>query len=82
MCVLIPTHCTITHFGFSAMWIDGIECGLFSIHAPLGQITLCVGRVPIYLYSVLEEIKVTVCVSVLSGMMMKGREKVKPGAGS
>ena len=39
-----------------------------------------------YLYSVLEkvEVRVTVCVTVivLCGMMMKGREKVKPGAGS
>ena len=43
----------------------------------------------VYLYSVLEEVEVrmTVCVTVcvvivLCGMMMKGREKVKPGAGS
>ena len=42
-----------------------------------------------YLYSVLEEVevRVTVCVTVCScvvecGMMMKGREKVKPGVGS
>ena len=45
-----------------------------------------------YLYSILEEVKVriavcvTVCIGpsviVLCGMMMKGREKVKPGAGS
>ena len=41
-----------------------------------------------YLYSVREivEVRVTVCVTVivivLCGMMMKGREKVKPGAGS
>ena len=42
-----------------------------------------------YLYSVLEEIEVrmTMCnclctETVLCGMMMKGREKVKPGAGS
>ena len=42
-----------------------------------------------YLYSVLEkvEVRMTVCVTVLCsvivlcGMMMKGREKVKPGAG-
>ena len=38
----------------------------------------------VYLYSVLEkvEVKVTVSVTVLCGMVMKGREKVKPGAGS
>ena len=45
-----------------------------------------------YLYSVLEkvEVRTTVCVTVLFSvivlcgmmMMMKGREKVKPGAGS
>ena len=39
-----------------------------------------------YLYSVWEkvEVRVTVCVTVivLCGMMMEGREKVKPGAGS
>ena len=42
-----------------------------------------------YLYSVMEkvEVRMTVCdclcsVIVLYGMMMKGREKVKPGAGS
>ena len=33
----MPTHCTITCFGFRTRRIDGIECGLFSIHAPLGQ---------------------------------------------
>ena len=37
-----------------------------------------------YLYSILEkvEVRVTVSVIVLCGVMMKGREKVKPGAGS
>ena len=42
-----------------------------------------------YLYSVLEkvEVRMTMCnclcsVIVLCGMVMKGREKVKPGAGS
>ena len=41
-----------------------------------------------YLYSVLEKVEVrvavcvTVCVVVLCGMMMKGRDKMKPGAGS
>ena len=39
-CVLMPTHCTITSFWFPARWIDGVECGLFSNHAPLGQTTL------------------------------------------
>ena len=36
-----------------------------------------------YPYSVVEEVRITVCVSVivLFGMVMKGREKVKPGAG-
>ena len=39
--------------------IDGIECGLFSIHALLGQTIL-------HVYSVLEEVEVriTVCVTV------------------
>ena len=46
MCVYIPmpTHCTITCFGFRAKRRDGVKCGLFSIHAPLRQITLRVGR--------------------------------------
>ena len=39
-----------------------------------------------YPYSLLEEVefRVTVCVTVcvVCGIMMKGREKVKPGAGS
>ena len=39
----MPTHCTITCFGFHARWIDGVKCGLFSTHAPLGQTTLRVG---------------------------------------
>ena len=47
VCVPIPTHCTITCFGFRTA-IDGIECGLFPIHAQLGQPTL----------SVLEEVEV------------------------
>ena len=47
VCVLMPTHCTITCFGFHARWIDGVKCGLFSNHAPLGQITLRVGWVSV-----------------------------------
>ena len=43
VCVPMPTHYIITSFGFHTEWIDGIECGLFSIHAPLGQTTLRVG---------------------------------------
>ena len=39
VCFPMPTHCTITCFGFRARRMDGVECGLFSIHAPLGQIT-------------------------------------------
>ena len=35
--VPMPTHCTITCFGFHARWIDGIKCGLFSNHAPLSR---------------------------------------------
>ena len=54
VCVPMPTHCTITCFGFHARWIDGIKCGLFSNHAPLGQ----------YLYSVREKVEVGVTVSV------------------
>ena len=41
VCFLMPTHCTITHFGFHARRIDDIKCGLFSYHAPLEQTTLC-----------------------------------------
>ena len=29
VCVLMPTHCTITRFGFRAGRIDGVRCGLF-----------------------------------------------------
>ena len=63
--VPMPTHCTIMRFGFRTRQIDGIKCGLFSNHAPLGQTTLRVGQVG-YLYSVLEEVEVrmTVCVTV------------------
>ena len=43
VCVPMPTHCTITCFGFHARWIDGVKCGLFLNHAPLGQTTLRVG---------------------------------------
>ena len=44
----MPTHCTITRFGFRARRTDGVECGLFfSNHAPLGQATLRVGRVSV-----------------------------------
>ena len=49
LCLFIPmpTHCTITRFGFRARRIDDVECGLFSNHAPLGQTTLHVGRVSV-----------------------------------
>ena len=46
----IYLHITIMRFGFHARLIDGVKCGLFSSHAPLGQTTLRVGH---YLYSVL-----------------------------
>ena len=36
---LLHNYC----FRFHARWIDGVECGLFSNHAPLGQTTLRVG---------------------------------------
>ena len=47
-CVLMPIHCTITSFVFRTRRIDGVECGLSSNHAPLGQTTLRVGRVSVY----------------------------------
>ena len=59
----MPTHYTITCFGFHVGGIDGIECGLFSNHAPLGQTTLRYVWDE-YLYSVLEEVEVMVTVSV------------------
>ena len=37
----MPTHCTITRFGFRASRKDGVECGPFSIQATLGETTLC-----------------------------------------
>ena len=63
MCVPMPTHCTITSFGFHARRIDGVECDLLSNHAPIGQTTYVWDE---YLYSVLEEVevRVTVCVTV------------------
>ena len=45
--VPMPIHCTIRRFGFRARRIDGVECGLFSNHASLGQTTLRVGRVSV-----------------------------------
>ena len=47
VCFPMPTHCTSTHFGFRAKRIHGVECDVFSILAPLGQITLCVGQVSV-----------------------------------
>ena len=47
VCVPMPTHCTITRFGFNARRIDGVKCGLFSNQAPLGQTTLRVGRLSV-----------------------------------
>ena len=85
MCVCVFQR-TITCIGFHARWIDGIKFGLFSNHVLLGQTTLHVNE---YLYSVLGEVevRVTICNCLCScvvecGIMMKGREKVKPGAGS
>ena len=60
-CVAMPTHCTIKRIGLRERRIDGVKCGLFSNHAPLGQTTLRVGR---YLYSVLEKAEVRMTVSV------------------
>ena len=62
MCVPMPTHCTIMHFGFHARRIDGVECGLFSNHALLGQTTLRVGRVSVIVYW--RKVRMTVCVTV------------------
>ena len=47
VCVLMPSHCTITRFGFRTRRIEDVECGLFSNHAPLGQTTLRVGKVSV-----------------------------------
>ena len=85
MCgVPMPTHCTITRFRFRARRIDGVECGIFSNHAPLGKTTLRVGQVPVMHWRKLGYGDCMCSVIVLCGMMMmmKGREKVKPGAGS
>ena len=48
VCVPMPTHCTISCFGFRSRQIDGVGCDLFSIHAPLGQTTLRVGQVSVW----------------------------------
>ena len=42
VCVPMPTQ-----LHYYALGIDGIECGLFSIYAPLGQTTLHVGLVSV-----------------------------------
>ena len=63
----------------------GVECGLFSIHAPLGQTTLRGTSICIVYWRKLGKgdcmFKCLCSVTVLCGMMMK-REKVKPGADS
>ena len=87
VCVPMPTHCTITCFGFHARLIDSVKCGLFSNHAPLGRSHYVWDE---YLYSVLEKVEFRMTVSVnclcsvfvLCEMIMKGKENVKPGAGS
>ena len=63
MCANAHPHALLCALGFHTRWIDGVGCGLFSIHAPLGLTTLHVGQV---LYSVLMEVevRVIVCVSV------------------
>ena len=45
MCVCSYAYATalLRASGFRARSIDGVDCGLFSIHAPLGQTTLRVG---------------------------------------
>ena len=43
VCSNAYTTALLCALGFRTRWIDGIECDLFSIHAPLGQTTLCVG---------------------------------------
>ena len=60
--VPMPTHCTITRFGFRSRRIYGIERGLFLNHALLGQTTLLVGRVSVSVYCKKVEVRVTVCV--------------------
>ena len=83
--VLMPIHCTIMCFGFHARPIDDVKCGLFPNHALLGQITLLVGRASVQCWRKLGKgdcmCNCLCSVIVLCGMM-KGREKVKPGAGS
>ena len=47
VCVPMPTHCTITRFGFHTRRINGVKCGLFSNYEPLGQATLRVEQVSV-----------------------------------
>ena len=87
VCVCVVFQCQPTALlltsGSAQGEIDGIECGLFSIHAPLGQTTLHVGRVSVYCTGGSSgQDDCMFSVIVLCEMMMKGREKVKPGAGS
>ena len=47
MCMFQYQSTALLRTSGSAGQIDGIECGLFSNHAPLGQITLRVGQVSV-----------------------------------
>ena len=82
-CVACPDGSPLLEF--HTRQIDGIECGLFSIHAPLGQTTLRVGWVSVQCTGGSWGSDDCMCnclcsVIVLCEMMMNGREKVKPGA--
>ena len=57
----MATHCTITCFRFCSRQIDGVECGLFSIHTAWVDHFTCGTSI---CYSVLEKVRVTVCVTV------------------
>ena len=67
MCVPMPTHCTITCFGFHARWIDGVKCGYFLITHRLDRPHYVWDE---YLYSVREKVDVRVTVGVTACVML------------
>ena len=78
VCVLMPTHCTITCFGLRAMRIHGVSVVYYRVTHLFGRLHY-VGGICIY---ALKEVYVIVfkCEFVIGGMIMKGREKINSGA--
>ena len=64
VCVFfLPTHCTITCFGFRAVWIDGVSVVDFRFTHLLGR-PRYLRDMYLYLCTETGDVKVTVCVDV------------------